>query len=95
MTQYIKYPEEVRMEAVARMANKIKGFWYCCGGSEGRRWVLLKHYKRMLQNFRSDDILGEVNRLNNGSWSCFHGDNFVGNEPTRRLAIRSVEHYVS
>ena len=73
----------------------MKTMWYYITGAPNRMWALYKNEKptgHKLDQFDTD-LLGFVERKEDGSWDCYTKI-WIGNEPDRRSAATFVQKFL-
>jgi len=63
--------------------------WHFIQGSPQRMWALYKNKQQLKTPAFNTDLLGWIERIEDGSWNCF-APNFCGNEPNRDFAADKV-----
>lgn len=65
-------------------------FWYFIVGAPKKLWALYDKEKDAGDSW-STSLIGFVERNDSGSWACFYGNKFMGNEPNRHYAMKLVD----
>ena len=67
--------------------------WYSLQGSSNRMWALYLEAKPTGYRFKkhASDVLGHIERMEDGSWGCFDSKNrWCSNEPNRKYAMMFI-----
>lgn len=76
------------------MGGEIEAMnWYPLQGSSNRMWALYLGAKPIGYRFEkhASDVLGYIERIEDGSWNCFDSKNrWRSNEPNRKYAMMFI-----
>ena len=65
-------------------------FWYFIRGAPNKMWALYDKTKYEKGLTFSSGLVGWVERTKSGSWDCFYGNKYMGNEPNKKYAMKLI-----
>ena len=69
----------------------MKRNWYFIVGAPTKLWALYDDEKEVGDQFTFyASLIGYIERNRDGSWACFYGIKFMGNEPNKKYAMALV-----